>query len=71
MTKLAKAVEAFNAAHPVGTVVEYRKHPTAEPLTSITRSEAWVLEEHTAVVLVEAVSGCVALDALRIVGVVP
>lgn len=54
----------FNAIHRVGTPVSYKAHPSADPVTTTTRSEAWVLGGHTAVVLIAAGAGCVALDAL-------
>ena len=39
-----------------------------EGVATKTRSEAWVLSGHTAVVMVEGVSGCVALEAVRPLG---
>lgn len=54
----------WNATYPIGTEVEY--HPVirekAYRLTR-TRTAAYVLSGHTAVVFVESESGCVALDA--------
>lgn len=55
----------WNHEHPVGTPVLY--HPIIgrkEGRETRTRGEAYVLGDHTAVVFVEGVSGCVALDAL-------
>jgi hypothetical protein len=57
----------WNHEHPVGTAVVY--HPViGEPAgrETKTRSEAYVLGDHTAVVFVEGVAGCVALDALEV-----
>ncbi len=51
----------------IGTVVDYRSHPRAEPRRTKTTSEPWILGGHTRVVMVAGVSGCVALDALTIV----
>jgi hypothetical protein len=58
-----RAVEAWNAAHPVGTVVSYWKGVRVGPSTgsAATRSEAQMLGGHTAVVWLEGVSGCIAL----------
>lgn len=56
------AVDAWNAANPVGTPVRYwtgmRKGPGE---ASVTRTEASVLGGHTAVVWVEAEGACIAL----------
>jgi len=56
----------WNGIYPVGTEVEY--HPViGEPKCKITRtrSGAYVLSCHTAVIFVEGVSGCVALEAVN------
>lgn len=58
--------EQWNAAHPVGTKVLYRSHSNASPLETSTRSAAWALGHGEAVVMVEGVSGCVALWALEV-----
>ena len=55
-------VDIFNDAYPVGTPVRY--WPVAnegEGVLSKTRSEAWLLSGHTAVVMVEGKSGAVAV----------
>ncbi len=58
-------VEGFNQANPVGTKVLYKRHTSdPSPLATATRTEAWVLSGHTAVVMVEGVAGCVGLDFL-------
>lgn len=61
---LEKQCADWNAAHPVGTLVEY--HPVigapAHRLRATTTA-AQVLSGHTAVVWLEDESGCVALDA--------
>jgi hypothetical protein len=61
-----KRVDAFNGKHAIGTPVEYRRYPTAEPVVTVTRSEAWVMGGHTPVVLVDGVSGSVALFAIKV-----
>lgn len=59
---------AWNLAHSIGTRVRY--FPVVDGIRYVettTRSEAFVLSGHTAVVFIEGVSGCVALDALEVV----
>jgi hypothetical protein len=54
----------WNAEFPIGTQVEY--HPVInnpQHRVTKTRTGAYVLSGHTAVVFVEGVAGCVALDA--------
>jgi len=54
----------WNLCVPVGSTVEY--HPViGEPNHRVrkTRSEAYVLSGHSAVVFLEGESGCIALDA--------
>ena len=58
-----KAAAAFNARHPVGARVHYWPGTLrGAPLTSATRSEAYLLGGHTAVVLIEGHAGAVALS---------
>lgn len=66
--KLQKRCDEFNARHPAGSEVRY--HPIAgkpEYLPTRILRRARVLSAGTplAVVWVEGVSGCVALDAIR------
>jgi hypothetical protein len=64
LKKLEKRVADWNAAYPIGTLVEY--HPViGAPAhrTRKTRTAAQILSGHTAVVWLEEESGCVALDA--------
>ncbi len=67
----------WNHKHPIGTPVLYRSvtgYKAGEtlrwppPMETKTRSEAYVLSGHTAVVFVEGVAGCVALDACEVIG---
>lgn len=61
--ELEQQCRDWNARYPVGTFVEF--YPVAgEPdyRTRKTRSEAYVLSGHTAVIFLENESGCVALD---------
>ena len=66
LAKLERLCLNWNSIYPVGTEVEY--HPViGEPKCKITRtrSAAYVLSCHTAVIFVERVSGCVALEAVN------
>lgn len=60
---LGRQCAKWNAAHPIGTTVKYFP-VTGNPKFAITKtkSNAYVLSGHTAVLFVEGVSGCVALD---------
>lgn len=57
----------WNHKHPIGTPVTY--HPVIGEKAgkeTVTTGAAYVLGGHTAVVFVEGVSGCVALDACEV-----
>jgi hypothetical protein len=61
-------VDSWNAEHPkVGTrVIRYALiNPKREPSPTRTRSEAWLMGGHTAVVMVEGVAGAVACESLE------
>jgi hypothetical protein len=60
---LQKRCDEWNALHPVGTAVELTKD--AGVVTTKTRSAAEVLSGHSAVVWLEGVSGCYALERVR------
>lgn len=68
-----KLVDQWNAMHQVGTPVTRYKlvDPLREPEQTRTRSEAWLMGGHTAVVKVEGVSGGVMLESVRISNEVP
>jgi hypothetical protein len=56
----------WNAEHPIGTEVIY--HPVigqAKGTKTKTRTGAYVMSGHTAVLFVEGHAGCVALDAVE------
>lgn len=55
------AVENWNKLYERGQAVAYRKDDNTT-VTTRTRTEACILGGHTAVVWLEGVSGCVALD---------
>ena len=63
-TELQDQCDLFNFRNPVGTLIDYH-HVIGEKSHSThkTRSKAEVLSGHTAVVWLEGVHGCVALDA--------
>lgn len=64
--ELADLVADWNTRYPVGTKVKY--FPVMGRLhygETKTVTPAWVLSGHTAVINVEGVAGCVALDACR------
>lgn len=57
-------VEAWNAANPRGTRVSVKKDD-GKLYETRTRSEAWLLGGHTAVVLVEGISGAYLLSRCK------
>lgn len=57
-------VKAWNDLHPVGTEVAVTRDNGRVEHTK-TRSEAWVLSGHTAVIMVEGISGCYLLDRVK------
>lgn len=61
---LDEQVSAWNAANPIGTKVILTRDNGTEEHTA-TRSAAWVLSGHTAVVMVDGRSGCYLLDRIR------
>ena len=67
MSQKANA-DRFNARYPVGTPVAYWTFVREGLPTGIapTRSEAWVLGGHTAVVRIEGVSSCIALSHVKV-----
>ena len=54
--KQADAVEAWNKKHPEGTDVSVRRDDGTATVTK-TRSPAWLLGGHTAVVMVDGIAG--------------
>jgi hypothetical protein len=61
---LERECMVWNVKHPIGTQVEYHS-VIGEPahILTRTRTQAYVLSCHTAVLFVEGIAGCVALDA--------
>lgn len=57
--KLRLEVENWNLRYPVGTPVTVRRDRESDPATveTKTRSEAYVLSGHSAVIMVEGISG--------------
>lgn len=64
--QLEKQVNDWNAQHPIGTrVMRYKLiHPLREGNETQTRSEAWIMGGHSAMVMVEGVSGGVCLESV-------
>jgi len=56
--------DAFNSRWPVGSSVMLKKDFLPEPVETKTRSEAQVLSGHSAVIWLDGVSGCYALDCV-------
>ncbi len=54
---LEKRCADFNSANPIGTKVLV-KRDDGNNLITVTRSAAYVLSGHTAVIFVEGISGC-------------
>ncbi len=62
MTTEKARVDAFNAAHPIGTPVKFWPGlREGDGLDSQTRSGAWLVGGHTPVVLIENYAGGIAL----------
>lgn len=61
-------VDEWNEYYPVGTPVTRYKmiRPLREPVETKTRSAAWVMGGHTAMVQVEGAAGGVCLESLAI-----
>jgi len=59
-------VEQWNEKYPVGTpVTRYRLvNPLEQPEDTKTRSEAWLMGGHTAMVMVEGVAGGVMVESV-------
>lgn len=59
-------IKEWNAKHPIGTPVIRWKliDPLAEPKETKTRSEAWLMGGHSAMIMVEGVSGGVCLESV-------
>lgn len=64
LAKLQASCDAWNSAHPVGTAVIVTRDMGEEQPTK-TRSTAYVLSGHTAVIFVDGISGCYLLERVR------
>lgn len=66
--QLEQQRDEWNRANPPGTPVTRYKliNPLREPMETKTRSEAWVIGNHSVIVLVEGVSGGVLLESLNV-----
>ena len=65
--QLEASVNGWNAAYHIGTPVTRYKliQPLREPVVTKTRSAAWVMGGHSAMVMVEVVSGGVLLESVK------
>lgn len=54
-------VDVWNKCNPIGTPVKVRKD-NGETVATVTRSRAEVLSGHSAVIWLDGISGCYALD---------
>jgi hypothetical protein len=65
--QLEKQINAWNAKYPIGTpVMRYKLiEPLREGNETKTRSEAWIMGGHSAMVMVEGVSGGVRLESVK------
>jgi hypothetical protein len=59
-------VDDWNQNHQIGTEVVWHKliNPNREPQKAVTRSAAWLMGGHTAMILVDNQSGGVALEGV-------
>ena len=60
--RLQDEIEIWNDEVKVGDIVAYRKDMSNECVITKTRSGAYLLGDHSAVVMLEGVPGCYALD---------
>ncbi len=59
-------VENWNLRHPVGAEVEFT-NDSGEVKRTTTKSEAFMLSGHTAVVSLKGISGCYLLSRVKVV----
>jgi hypothetical protein len=64
--QLEKTVSDWNKKYPIGTPVTRYKliDPLEDPVETETRSEAWVMGGHSAMVMVKGVSGGVLVESV-------
>ena len=62
--KLQAQCDRWNKTHNVGVCVRVRKD-NGDLFVTVTKSEAYVLSGHSAVIHVEGISGCYSLDRVR------
>jgi len=66
LAELERLCMNWNGTYPIGTEVEYHSViGSPKHIVTRTRTGAYVLSGHTAVLFVEGVSGCVALEAVE------
>jgi len=62
INNLKKQCDQFNTACKIGDRIMFKRDGVDEPYETRTRSEAYILSGHSAVVLVDGVSGCYQLS---------
>ena len=62
--ELSRQIAAWNAHRPIGTEVQVMLDDDTIRTTK-TRSEAWVMGGHSAVILLEGISGAYSLDRVK------
>lgn len=67
---LEQIVKDWNKKNPVGTKVNYLSNSNLSNLKKVetkTRSQAWVMGGHSAMVMVESIAGGVSLDFVELI----
>ena len=66
--KQQSIVDRWNEGHPKGTLVTRYKlvKPLADPVETRTRSAAWLMGGHTAMVMVDGIAGGVMVESLKV-----
>lgn len=59
--ELERQIASFNQRYPVGTPVAVRRDD-GKSIVTATRSEAWIMSGHSAVIMVDGISGGYLLD---------
>ena len=64
--KQNEVIEAFNKANPIGTIVDVTKDDSSVDRTK-TRSEAWLMGTHPAMIMLDVFSGGYMLQRVTVV----
>ena len=63
--KLQKQCDEFNKKYPIGSSVMLKKDFIDEPVKVSVRSEAYVMQGHSAVAFFDGISGCYHIASVR------